>query len=163
MEVVAGIAAMRVAAERARVSGSRIGFVPTMGASTRGTCPWSGTCVRGRTSWWSRSSSISPSSARVRTWRGIPGPPQRDCELLAAEGVDSVFAPLAEAIYPEGARTFVEVAGMSDTLEGRSRPGHFRGVTTVVAKLFGMVAPHLAVFGQKDAQQAVIIGAWWRT
>ena len=82
---------------------------------------------------------------------------QRDCELLAAEHVDLVFTPTTESMYPEGSRTFVDVSGMSDTLEGRSRPGHFRGVTTVVAKLFGIVTPHLAVFGQKDAQQAVII------
>jgi pantoate--beta-alanine ligase len=81
----------------------------------------------------------------------------RDADLCIAEGVDYVFAPEAEEIYPRGACTFVEAQGMSTILEGESRPGHFRGVTTVVAKLFAIVKPHVAAFGQKDAQQAVIL------
>lgn len=76
-----------------------------------------------------------------------------DCALLEAEGVDLVFAPEASEMYPEGSSTVVEVEGISDRLDGESRPGHFRGVTTVVAKLFSIVAPDKAFFGQKDAAQ----------
>jgi pantoate--beta-alanine ligase len=81
----------------------------------------------------------------------------KDAELLAREGVDLVFAPDTEEIYPPGASTFVEVEGLSDKLEGKSRPGHFRGVATVVTKLLAIVNPHVAAFGQKDAQQALVI------
>ena len=157
MEVLAEIAAMRAAAERARASGARIGFVPTMGALHEGHLSLV-RHVRARAhltvvSIFVNPAQFGPGEDLARYPRDLP----RDCESLAREGTDLVFAPVAEAIYAEDARTFVEVAGMSDTLEGRSRPGHFRGVTTVVAKLFGIVTPHLAVFGQKDAQQAVII------
>jgi pantoate--beta-alanine ligase len=81
----------------------------------------------------------------------------RDCELLEKEGVDLVFAPSVEEMYPGGAITYVTVEGMSDKLCGRSRPGHFRGVTTVVSKLFHIVEPGMAFFGQKDAAQVAII------
>jgi len=81
----------------------------------------------------------------------------KDAELLAREGVEVVFAPDPEEIYPAGSATFVEVAGLSDKLEGKSRPGHFRGVATVVTKLLAIVDPHIAAFGQKDAQQAAVI------
>ena len=77
--------------------------------------------------------------------------------MLGREGVDILFAPEPGEMYPPGAVTFVEVAGLSDKLEGKSRPGHFRGVATVVTKLFEIVVPHVAAFGQKDAQQAIII------
>ena len=82
---------------------------------------------------------------------------ERDRDLLQKEGVDVLFAPSTEEMYPGGACTWVTVEGMSDRLCGRSRPGHFRGVTTVVAKLFHIVEPDLAFFGQKDAAQAAII------
>ena len=81
----------------------------------------------------------------------------RDRELLESEGVDILFAPLTEEMYPTGSATFVTVEGLSEKLCGRSRPGHFRGVTTVVSKLFNIVEPDVAFFGQKDAAQAVII------
>jgi len=81
----------------------------------------------------------------------------RDRELLAREGVDFVFAPGVDEMYPAGAVTYVTVEGLSDKLCGRSRPGHFRGVTTVVAKLFNIVEPDRAYFGQKDAAQSTII------
>src|SRR5207244_7301387 len=71
--------------------------------------------------------------------------------------VDYVFAPTMEEIYPQGSSTFVTVEGLSEQLEGASRPGHFRGVTTIVAILFNIVRPHFAFFGQKDAQQSVIV------
>jgi pantoate--beta-alanine ligase len=81
----------------------------------------------------------------------------RDSALLAEYNVDYVFAPAAEEMYPSGAATFVTVEGLSNELEGAARPGHFRGVTTVVAILLNVVRPHFAFFGQKDAQQAIII------
>ena len=80
-----------------------------------------------------------------------------DSALLAEYNVDYVFAPTMEEIYPQGFSTFVTVEGLSEQLEGASRPGHFRGVTTIVAILFNIVRPHFAFFGQKDAQQSVII------
>ncbi|MGO9649249.1 MAG: pantoate--beta-alanine ligase [Terriglobales bacterium] len=82
---------------------------------------------------------------------------ERDCELLEREKVDILFTPSVEDMYPKNAVTYVTVEGMSDRLCGRSRPGHFRGVTTVVAKLFHIVEPELAFFGQKDAAQCAII------
>jgi pantoate--beta-alanine ligase len=77
--------------------------------------------------------------------------------MLEAEGVDAVFTPTSEAMYPNGASTFVEVQGVSERLDGASRPGHFRGVATVVAKLFHIVQPDLAFFGQKDAAQVAVL------
>jgi len=82
---------------------------------------------------------------------------ERDCELLEREGVELLFAPSVEEMYPLGAVSWVTVEGLSDKLDGRSRPGHFRGVTTVVAKLFHVVEPDVAFFGQKDAAQVAII------
>ena len=82
---------------------------------------------------------------------------ERDCELLEREGVGFLFAPAVEEMYPAGAVTWVTVEELSSKLDGRSRPGHFRGVTTVVAKLFLIVEPDAAFFGQKDAAQVAII------
>jgi pantoate--beta-alanine ligase len=82
---------------------------------------------------------------------------ERDCQLLEAEKVDLLFAPSNDDMYQPDATTFVTVEGLSERLCGRSRPGHFRGVTTVVAKLFHIVQPDLAFFGQKDAAQLAII------
>jgi len=82
---------------------------------------------------------------------------ERDCERLAKEGVDLVFAPANEEMYPQGVVTWVTVEGLSERLDGRSRPGHFRGVTTVVAKLFHIVEPDAAFFGQKDAAQVAVV------
>jgi pantoate--beta-alanine ligase len=83
-----------------------------------------------------------------------------DCALLQTEGVDILFAPSVEEMYPTGTtRTFIEVPGISDRLDGLSRPGHFRGVATVVAKLFHIVSPDLAYFGQKDAAQVAVLRA----
>jgi pantoate--beta-alanine ligase len=82
---------------------------------------------------------------------------KRDRDLLAKEGVELLFAPSVEEMYPAGAVTWVTVEGLSGKLDGRSRPGHFRGVATVVAKLFHIVEPDAAFFGQKDAAQLAII------
>ncbi|WP_069650682.1 pantoate--beta-alanine ligase [Caloranaerobacter ferrireducens] len=82
---------------------------------------------------------------------------ERDSKLAESVGVDYIFAPEVKEMYPEGYNTFVEVLGVTDKLCGASRPGHFRGVTTVVMKLFNIVTPDKAYFGQKDAQQVYVI------
>jgi pantoate--beta-alanine ligase len=82
---------------------------------------------------------------------------ERDCRLLESEGVDLLFEPSVEEMYPAGAVTWVVVEELSNKLDGRSRPGHFRGVATVVSKLFHIVEPDIAFFGQKDAAQVAII------
>ena len=82
---------------------------------------------------------------------------ERDCRLLEKEEVEILFAPPVEEIYPDGAVTWVLVEGLSEKLDGRSRPGHFRGVTTIVAKLFHILEPAAAFFGQKDAAQLAVI------
>src|SRR3979411_1799585 len=82
---------------------------------------------------------------------------ERDCELLEREAVDLLFAPPVEEMYPQGAVTWVTVEELSSKLDGRSRPGHFRGVTTVLAMLFHIVEPDAAFFGQKDAAQVAIV------
>ena len=89
--------------------------------------------------------------------RRYPRPLEQDLSLLKERGVDAVFLPTVSEIYPEGYRTFVTVDELSSRLCGASRPGHFRGVATVVLKLFNIVRPHRAVFGQKDAQQTIIL------
>jgi pantoate--beta-alanine ligase len=88
---------------------------------------------------------------------GYPRKLEQDCETLESAGVDLVFAPSAGEMYPAGASTFVEVTGLSDRLDGASRPGHFRGVATVVTKLLHIFAPDHAFFGQKDAAQVAIL------
>jgi pantoate--beta-alanine ligase len=92
-------------------------------------------------------------------YASYPRDEARDLTLLEKEGVDIVFLPSATEIYPPGFDSYVEVAGLSRRLEGASRPGHFRGVATVVARLFDLVRPGKAYFGQKDAQQAIIISS----
>ena len=85
---------------------------------------------------------------------------ESDCALLESEGVNLLFTPTVEEMYPTGtSRTFIEVAGISDRLDGLSRPGHFRGVATVVAKLLNIVSPDFAYFGQKDAAQVAVLRA----
>ncbi len=86
-----------------------------------------------------------------------PRDPERDLALLEAEGVDYVFMPAVEEIYPRGFKAAVDVGPVTEPLEGASRPGHFRGVATVVLKLFNIVQPQRAYFGKKDAQQLVVI------
>jgi pantoate--beta-alanine ligase len=82
---------------------------------------------------------------------------EQDCELLEGEGVDLLFSPSVEEMYPSDAVTYVTVESLSEKLDGGSRPGHFRGVTTVVSKLFHIIEPNVAFFGQKDAAQVAII------
>ncbi len=95
--------------------------------------------------------------APTKTWRNIRVTFEADCALLEEEGVDLLFAPSVEEMYPPGAATWVEVEDEGRRLEGASRPGHLRGVATVVSKLFHIVAPTKAFFGQKDAAQLAIL------
>jgi pantoate--beta-alanine ligase len=148
---------MRAASRAARRAGKRLGFVPTMGALHEGHL----SLVRAARA----SSDVVAASIFVNPTQFGPNEDlakyprsfERDCELLEREGVDLLFAPSVDEMYPAGAVTWVTVEGLSDKLDGRSRPGHFRGVTTVVAKLFHAVEPEAAFFGQKDAAQVAII------
>jgi pantoate--beta-alanine ligase len=141
----------------ARAQGKIVGFVPTMGALHEGHLSLVRR-VKAQADLVVVSIFVNPTQFNSSDdLANYPRNLTADAELLAREGVDFLFAPESEEMYPPGAKTFVEVAGLSDTLEGRSRPGHFRGVATVVTKLFAIVEPHIAAFGQKDAQQALVI------
>jgi len=152
MEIVRTVAAMRAA-----VAGRRVAFVPTMGFLHQGHLSLVREAKR-RAGVVVVSIFVNPTQfGPDEDLSSYPRDLDRDVAMLAAEGGDLVFAPEPAEIYPPGARTFVEVEGLSGRLEGASRPGHFRGVATVVTKLFEIVRPHVAVFGQKDAQQALVI------
>lgn len=140
-----------------RKAGERIAFVPTMGALHEGHLAL---VRRGRELAERVVASIFVNPAQFgphEDFSRYPRPLERDCELLAAAGCDLVFLPAVEEIYPPGSETWVTVEGPSQGLEGDSRPGHFRGVATVVAKLFNLAQPDLAIFGEKDAQQLAVI------
>ena len=151
------IAQMRAVCAEARRGGKRLGLVPTMGALHEGHLSLV-RAARARCDAVAVSIFVNPTQfGPNEDFAKYPRSFERDRELLEAEGVDSLFAPSVEEMYPPGAATFVTVEGLSEKLCGRSRPGHFRGVTTVVAKLFNILQPDLAFFGQKDAAQAAIV------
>ena len=148
---------MREARAAARAEGKSVGFVPTMGALHDGHLSLVRR-VKAHADLTVVSIFVNPTQfGSSEDFARYPRDLARDAEVLAGEGVDILFAPEPDEMYPPGAATFVEVAGLSDKLEGKSRPGHFRGVATVVTKLFEVVAPHVAAFGQKDAQQVLVI------
>ena len=148
---------MRAASRAARQDGRRLGFVPTMGALHAGHISLV-RAARHQCDAVAVSIFVNPTQFGPKEdFSKYPRTFERDRELLEAEGVAILFAPSTEEIYPPGSATFVTVEGLSEKLCGRSRPGHFRGVATVVAKLFDIVEPDLAFFGQKDSAQAVII------
>ncbi|MBZ5628211.1 MAG: pantoate--beta-alanine ligase [Acidobacteriia bacterium] len=137
--------------------GRRIGLVPTMGALHEGHLSLI-RAARAQSDAVAVSIFVNPLQfGPNEDLAKYPRTLERDCQLLEAEKVDLLFAPSNQDMYPAGATTFVTVEGLSERLCGRSRPGHFRGVTTVVAKLFHIVEPDLAFFGQKDAAQVAII------
>ncbi len=140
-----------------RFEGWRIGFVPTMGALHEGHLG----LVRRATEMTDKvvvSVFVNPTQfGPEEDFDNYPRDPESDTNLLLAAGCDLLFLPEIETIYPPGHRTYVEVEGVSTGFEGDQRPGHFRGVATVVSQLFHLVAPDLAVFGEKDAQQLAVI------
>jgi pantoate--beta-alanine ligase len=143
--------------QKARSAQQRIGFVPTMGALHPGHISLV-RAARAQSDMVMVSIFVNPLQFGPKEdFSKYPRTLEHDCALLAAENVDYVFTPSVEEMYPQGASTWVTVEGITDRLDGRSRPGHFRGVSTVVAKLFHIVQPDLAFFGQKDAAQAAII------
>jgi pantoate--beta-alanine ligase len=148
---------MRTESRRIRAAGKRLGLVPTMGALHEGHL----SLVRAaRVGCHSVAASIFVNPTQFgpnEDFAKYPRSFERDCELLEREGVNLLFAPSVQEMYPAGAVTWVTVEGLSERLDGRSRPGHFRGVTTVVSKLFHIIEPDAAFFGQKDAAQVAVL------
>jgi pantoate--beta-alanine ligase len=148
---------MSVARRLRREENRTIGFVPTMGALHEGHLSLiheaRAMCDVVVVSVFVNPAQFSP----AEDFNAYPRDLTRDAALLAEYNVDYVFAPTVEEIYPPGFATYVTVEGAADELEGASRPGHFRGVTTVVAILLNAVKPDFAFFGQKDAQQTILI------
>lgn len=154
MEVAATIERMRALR---RVMPGDIGFVPTMGYLHEGHLSLV-RAARQQNQHVVASIFVNPTQfGPGEDLERYPRDPERDLSLLRDEGVDAVFMPSVEEMYPAGHSTFVEVAGVTDVLEGAHRPGHFRGVATVVAMLFNIVEPRRAYFGRKDAQQLVVV------
>jgi len=150
-------AAMRRESRRAREAGARIGLVPTMGYLHEGHLSL---VRRSRAECGFTIASLFVNPAQFSAGEDLeryPRNPERDMRLLASEGVDVVFTPEARAVYREGHSTWIDVEGPSAGLCGSFRPGHFRGVATIVAKLFNIVRPDVAYFGQKDAQQCAVV------
>src|SRR5580692_8120539 len=144
---------MKEYARGARAEGRVIGLVPTMGALHEGHTALVKR-ARKECSQVIASVFVNPKQFGPKEdYKKYPRDLEKDAEKLAAVGVDALFAPETTDVYPDGFRTYVHVEGISERLEGRSRPGHFRGVATVVLKLFEIVQPHFAYFGRKDAQQ----------
>ncbi len=161
MEVHRDIPAMRAACGRLR-SGGRLGLVTTMGALHAGHMALVAAAREGSDA-VAATIFVNPAQfGEAADLAAYPRPEARDLEMLRAAGVAAVFAPPAEVMYPPGMETAVEVADLSGVLLGAARPGHFRGVATVVAKLFNIVRPHAAWFGEKDFQQLAVIRAMAR-
>lgn len=157
MLVAETVEQIRDAVRAARAAGKRVGFVPTMGAlhaghrslmeASRRECDFHVVSI------FVNPTQFGPNEDLAR----YPRPREADLELCRAAGMDTVFYPPVEVMYPPDYRTFVEVSGLSSILEGAVRPGHFRGVATVVTKLLLIAGADRAYFGQKDYQQQTII------
>lgn len=157
MKICRTIEETRTSVRSAKGAGKTIGLVPTMGALHEGHLSLV-RAARAQCGAVAASIFVNPTQfGPNEDFAKYPRSFERDCELLEKEDVDLLFAPSVEEMYPAGAVTCVTVEGLSDKLCGKSRPGHFRGVTTVVAKLFNIVEPDIAFFGQKDAAQVAII------
>jgi pantoate--beta-alanine ligase len=157
MQVLSTIQEMRAACGAVRKSGQSLGLVPTMGALHVGHISLM-RAARAQCDVVAASIFVNPKQfGPNEDFAKYPRTFEQDCALLEAEGVALVFAPQPEEMYPAGASTLVEVEGVGDRLDGASRPGHFRGVATVVAKLFHIVAPDKAFFGQKDGAQVAVL------
>jgi pantoate--beta-alanine ligase len=140
-----------------QAAGKRCGLVPTMGALHEGHLSLVRAAKR-QTDFVAVSIFVNPLQfGPSEDFSKYPRSFERDRDLLQREGVDLIFAPSVSEMYPQEGVTYVTVDGLSERLDGKSRPGHFRGVTTVVAKLFHILEPDVAFFGQKDAAQLAII------
>jgi pantoate--beta-alanine ligase len=157
MEIIAEPRAMQAWADAERRADRRIALVPTMGALHEGHLE----LIRVARTHADRvvvSIFVNPIQFNRRDdFERYPRSLDEDAALCATAGVDVIYAPSPGAIYPEGFTSGVEVTGLSEPLCGRTRPGHFRGVTTVVTKLFNAVRPHCAAFGEKDWQQLAVV------
>jgi len=157
MEIIRTVSWMKQAARQARAENHVIGIVPTMGALHEGHLSLlrraKSECSKVFASIFVNPTQFGPNEDLSKYPRTF----EADVAKLEAARVDILFAPDAKEIYPQGFTTYITVEGLSDRLEGRSRPGHFRGVATVVHKLFEIAQPHFAFFGRKDAQQARIL------
>jgi pantoate--beta-alanine ligase len=157
MQVVKSVAEMQDICRKLRRGGEALGFVPTMGALHEGHLSL---IRRARAECQVVAASIFVNPLQFAPGEDFAQYPrtfEEDCRQLDTEGVAVLFAPEAEEMYPSGAVTLVTVSGIGDRLDGASRPGHFTGVATVVAKLFHVVAPARAYFGQKDAAQLAVL------
>ncbi len=157
MLVVRKISEIREYVNNAKKQGKKVGFVPTMGFFHEGHLELMRN-ARKECDVVVVSIFVNPIQfGPEEDFKDYPRDLNRDVKLAEEVGVDIIFAPDVEEMYPVGFSTYVEVKGLTNKLCGRSRPGHFRGVTTVVLKLFNSVQPHVAYFGQKDAQQVLVI------
>ncbi len=157
MQVFTSPAELSAWSDAHRVAGRRVGLVPTMGALHEGHLALCAEARR-RADVVVVSIFVNPLQFnRPDDFAAYPRPIDDDLAICRSHGVDAVYAPTAADMYPAGFQTHVQPGALADVLEGAQRPGHFRGVTTVVAKLFGAARPHLAVFGEKDFQQLTIV------
>ncbi len=157
MKVIENISEMHNLASQFRQEGRTIGFVPTMGALHQGHLSLMDH-ARKETDAVIVSIFVNPAQfGPEEDFKQYPRDIESDAEKTSSAGIDILFTPAPSGIYPEGFTTYVSVERLSDILCGKTRPGHFRGVATVVLKLFNIVRPHRAFFGQKDFQQTVII------
>jgi pantoate--beta-alanine ligase len=157
MKILETVDSTRAATRAARRQGLSVGLVPTMGALHEGHMSLV-RAAKGQTDYVAVSLFVNPLQfGPNEDLAKYPRTLERDLDLLKQAGVDLLFAPAEAEMYPNRAATFVNVEGLSERLDGRSRPGHFRGVTTVVSKLFHILEPDRAFFGQKDAAQVAII------
>jgi len=157
MEVAKTIESVRGLVKAARIGGKKIGLVPTMGALHVGHISLIEAATKD-CDFVVASIFVNPTQfGPGEDFEKYPRPLEADLKICRETGVDVVFNPTPEQMYPVEKLTWVNVEKLTETLCGRSRPGHFRGVTTVCAKLFNIVAPDIAYFGQKDAQQAIVI------
>lgn len=157
MKIITSISDMHQLADRLRQEGKIIGFVPTMGYLHEGHLSLVREAKK-RSDVVVMSIYVNPTQfGPNEDLQDYPRDFNRDVELAKEAGCDIIFYPDSGQVYPDGYLTYINVEKITEVLCGRSRPIHFRGVTTIVAKLFNIVKPHLAVFGQKDAQQAIVI------
>ena len=157
MKIIDSIQRMHTMVKILKKEGKSIGFVPTMGYLHDGHMSLM-KAARSHTDTVVLSIFVNPLQfAPSEDFDKYPRDLPRDEDMARRAGVDIIFYPKKEEMYPEGYCTYVEVNGLTEGLCGASRPGHFKGVTTVVAKLFSIVRPDMAYFGQKDAQQAIVL------